>query len=631
MAGNRISSRFFIKPRALTPEDPVYSTREIIVLWQYLLKHGIDIDRFFDGVDIPRKKLLDKWGWVDIGTQARLTRNYRACLPDYDMAAAQAVSLEQFDSYAYGFTSTLFRLPSLELVYRALTYIMMFRLSRIEYFKILESDPGSAVVRYSVRPGFEPFIDSSFIYTWSGFLSAIPLLHDLPPARVEILASFVDVFKRFGEDFSQFPHSLRQRDGIIYLDHERAGRWILPHQEPGMDPLIRRHMPNASCILWEKDVTAIRPSGERIFIARKGELYNCPHTLLRLKWTPIGFAARIRNFFYFLKRHLLSRLRSRKALQREAELLYQYSNRLKHQVKEKTDEIQRVQARMFEMEKRAIEHRITGGFAHEMRNALAGAQLDLKAALNYRFRKAPATHRLKQAAQTLAHLLPPSDDGGKESPSIKAIGHELDKIHEIARFMDDILNDVSKDIDRGLSITAQIREYSKLHEINPGTKRISLSPLIREIQTELASLFSRRKIRLMVDCPEDAVCQGDENHFYSIFHNIILNAGDALEEAGTQNPQIHITVEPEKDQLRIRIMDNGPGISPEILPDIFTPFISTKPETGTGLGLSVVSRLVGLYKGRIHARSHRGRGAEFILTLPRPCSDPSGGDPDPSR
>jgi len=98
-----------------------------------------------------------------------------------------------------------------------------------------------------------------------------------------------------------------------------------------------------------------------------------------------------------------------------------------------------------------------------------------------------------------------------------------------------------------------------------------------------------------------------------------LNAKDALGESEhDRQKEIRITV--EKDMAHegfvVNVSDNGPGIVEENLNEIFEPFYSTKPTTGTGLGLGVVKRLIRLYDGRIDVKSKPGTGTKFSVTLP---------------
>ena len=73
--------------------------------------------------------------------------------------------------------------------------------------------------------------------------------------------------------------------------------------------------------------------------------------------------------------------------------------------------------------------------------------------------------------------------------------------------------------------------------------------------------------------------------------------------------------DPLPPQISVEVRDNGPGIAPDDLERIFSPFFTTKPQ-GTGLGLAIVRKVVDAHDGRIDAVSAPGRGATFKVTLP---------------
>jgi PAS domain S-box-containing protein len=98
------------------------------------------------------------------------------------------------------------------------------------------------------------------------------------------------------------------------------------------------------------------------------------------------------------------------------------------------------------------------------------------------------------------------------------------------------------------------------------------------------------------------------------FLNLLINAVEALEEKGT----IHVSVSTPKDRNNIRVVieDNGHGIPAHVAPKIFIPFFTTKTH-GTGLGLSLVQKIVFAHNGRIEAQNADGKGARFVVTLPK--------------
>jgi PAS domain S-box-containing protein len=109
---------------------------------------------------------------------------------------------------------------------------------------------------------------------------------------------------------------------------------------------------------------------------------------------------------------------------------------------------------------------------------------------------------------------------------------------------------------------------------------------------------------------------GSGAQLQQVFLNIIVNAEQAMLEAHGRG-RLTITTERVGDIVRASITDDGPGISPENMKRIFTPFFTTKEVgKGTGLGLSICHGIVTEHDGKIYAESERGKGATFIVELP---------------
>ena len=203
---------------------------------------------------------------------------------------------------------------------------------------------------------------------------------------------------------------------------------------------------------------------------------------------------------------------------------------------------------------------------------------------------------------------------------------ELKTIAEIADHLYDVHSGVSSDLNRGLSITTQIRDYARMSEFRPGDVEIDIVPILKGYGDRYRQDFERIGITYSVEGLDKAIVNADEIHMNSILSNLILNAKDALEEQEAEGreqragrKEINVTVETVgeegKRELKIEVRDNGPGIPEENLNEIFEPFFSTKPTTGTGLGLGVVKRLVKLYGGRIEVESENMKGTTFTIML----------------
>lgn len=118
------------------------------------------------------------------------------------------------------------------------------------------------------------------------------------------------------------------------------------------------------------------------------------------------------------------------------------------------------------------------------------------------------------------------------------------------------------------------------------------------------------KLALVVTPPE-LPARIDAPKLHQIVLNLVRNAVEAVGAGG------HVTVEltADHDTFTVRVQDDGPGIPSELRTRIFEPFFSTK-ETGTGLGMSIVHSLVSLHGGTIDLDTC-SRGTRFDITIPR--------------
>jgi len=99
--------------------------------------------------------------------------------------------------------------------------------------------------------------------------------------------------------------------------------------------------------------------------------------------------------------------------------------------------------------------------------------------------------------------------------------------------------------------------------------------------------------------------------------NIVTNAIDAVADL---DPPGRVAVRtrylPERNVAQVEIRDTGPGIAPDLMDKLFSPFVSTKKSRGTGLGLPVSQKILAEHGGRITVESLPGQGACFTLELP---------------
>lgn len=108
----------------------------------------------------------------------------------------------------------------------------------------------------------------------------------------------------------------------------------------------------------------------------------------------------------------------------------------------------------------------------------------------------------------------------------------------------------------------------------------------------------------------------DPGQMQQVLLNLIVNAEIEMKLANGKG-KLKITTERIDDTIKICVIDNGPGIEPEIMDRIFDPFFTTREvNQGTGLGLSLCYGMVTEHNGKIYAESEPGKGATFIVELP---------------
>ena len=143
---------------------------------------------------------------------------------------------------------------------------------------------------------------------------------------------------------------------------------------------------------------------------------------------------------------------------------------------------------------------------------------------------------------------------------------------------------------------------------------VRLSMLLEEIVKAITPEAQKNGVKVALECPASVPpVNGDESMLRQVFLNLALNACQAMPSGGT----LRLTATPIMGQrVEIRVEDTGVGIPPEHLDKIFDLYFTTKDD-GTGIGLSMVYRIVQLHDGDIEVQSTPGRGTTFRVRLPR--------------
>src|ERR1700690_847606 len=155
----------------------------------------------------------------------------------------------------------------------------------------------------------------------------------------------------------------------------------------------------------------------------------------------------------------------------------------------------------------------------------------------------------------------------------------------------------------------------------PGKTPIDLGEVVQ--RTLHLHAYSLRKSNITIDFLKEAIppVSGDAHQLMQVFLNLIMNSEQAMREVRDRGT-LRIRLEKGEKSVSVIFQDDGPGISPEILPNIFDPFYTTKrPGRGTGLGLSISKAILREHRGNVEAASGPGGGAVFTVTLPVAIAD----------
>jgi PAS domain S-box-containing protein len=183
------------------------------------------------------------------------------------------------------------------------------------------------------------------------------------------------------------------------------------------------------------------------------------------------------------------------------------------------------------------------------------------------------------------------------------------------------LDDIIMEAKMANAIVVEVLEF--VRPIQLQVERVSLDDAIKDSITLAESKQARGAVTIRTDLAEDVPeLLADPHQLRQLFSNLLANAFEAL--GGEGHVDISATMIPgdetpdgdgEPPQVVVEVRDGGPGIGPDDLERIFSPFFTTKPQ-GTGLGLAIVRKVVDAHDGHIDAISAPGRGATFKVTLP---------------
>jgi len=249
--------------------------------------------------------------------------------------------------------------------------------------------------------------------------------------------------------------------------------------------------------------------------------------------------------------------------------LEEWGRTLEEKVKQRTEELVAMQARVAQSERLASLGMLAAGVAHEVNNPLGGI--------------------LALTGLTIEDMR--EDDPNREN-----------------------LSEVIRQTERCRDIVKGLLEFSRQSKGN--AEPVDLNKVLKNTLAlvERQALFFNISVVWDLD-PELPRVIADRSQFQQVFMNILMNAVQAMNERGT------VTIVTRHDSagnsVEVAISDTGHGIPPEEVDRIFDPFFTTKETShGTGLGLSIAYGIVTNHRGTISVHSEIGKGSTFTICMP---------------
>ena len=174
------------------------------------------------------------------------------------------------------------------------------------------------------------------------------------------------------------------------------------------------------------------------------------------------------------------------------------------------------------------------------------------------------------------------------------------------------VDEIQSAVRRAREMTQQLLAFGRRQALEP--KRVDVNALVSAFVTMVRRVTGEHiaiETNLGPDVPE---ALADPGQLERVLMNLAVNARDAMPNGGTLSLR---TARAANGDVSISVEDTGTGIDPAVLPRIFEPFVTTKPQdVGTGLGLATVYGIIEQTGGTISVSSDIGRGSRFSILLP---------------
>jgi nitrogen fixation/metabolism regulation signal transduction histidine kinase len=160
-----------------------------------------------------------------------------------------------------------------------------------------------------------------------------------------------------------------------------------------------------------------------------------------------------------------------------------------------------------------------------------------------------------------------------------------------------------------LKFAETYRSLNKITTLN--LTKVYVRDLFENLHVLMEPTFEQKNIEMEIILKDpDMTLDADVSLIEQVLINLVVNAVEAIKDSA--EPTITLSGTTYNGRPLIKVADNGTGMSPEVMDNIFIPFFSTK-KTGSGIGLSLCKQIMLLHKGNIQVQSIEGEGSAFLM------------------
>lgn len=190
------------------------------------------------------------------------------------------------------------------------------------------------------------------------------------------------------------------------------------------------------------------------------------------------------------------------------------------------------------------------------------------------------------------------------------LGKDFEPKSNLSEFIE-LTNLVYKEVRRINSIIESFLKFSRPQPFNPSV--FYSSELFDQFSKQYAALLNEKNIELVIRENWRGNVEWDKTQMTQVFINLLENATDAVSKSGKISIEVD---ENSSSNIEIIISDNGKGIAREDKEKIFHLYFTTKTK-GSGIGLSIVQKIIAEHNGIIRVESEPGKGTSFIIIIPK--------------